>query len=53
MDGADAFAEALQALLFGKNAPGTRTKALQHVLWLGGVQQNDALDLRSERAHLA
>src|SRR5208282_5582653 len=53
MDAANAFAEALQPLLLGKNTPCAGAKALQHVLGLGGVQQDDALDLGPERTHLA
>ena len=52
MDGANAFAEAFQPFLLGKNSPGAGAKAFQNFLGLGRVQQDDALDLGPERAHL-
>src|SRR5208282_4526042 len=52
MHAADAFAKAFQSLLLGKNTLRPGAKALQNFLWLGGVQQNNALDLGPERTHL-
>ena len=45
MDGANAFAQTLQPLLFGKNPSGASAKALQNLLRLRRVQQDDALNL--------
>src|ERR1700690_1874145 len=50
---ADAFAEALDPFVLRKNSLGAGAKAVQNFLGLGGVEQNDALDLGPERTHLA
>src|SRR5450759_764799 len=52
MDAANALAKAFESLLLGKNTLRASAKALQNILWLGRVQQDDALDLGPERTHL-
>ena len=52
MNAANALAKAFESLLLGKNTLRASAKALQNILWLGRVQQDDALDLGPERTHL-
>src|ERR1700691_679791 len=52
MDTSNALAEAFQSLLLGENAPSPGAKALQNLVGLGGVQQDDSFDPGPECAHL-
>jgi hypothetical protein len=49
----DAFAQAFNPFVLGKNPPRACAKALQDFLRIGRIEQDDTLDLGPERAHLA
>src|SRR3984957_13169262 len=51
MHAADAFAETLEALLLGENTSRAGTETFEDFLGIGCLEQNDALDLRTERSH--
>ena len=40
-------------LLLGKDSAGTGAKAIENDLGPGGIEQHDAFDLGTQRAHLA